>query len=178
MVQMTHARTYNPKTGQWGTITAKAYTADRAHYQALEESGELECRCPDPHCANVRLSHYADRLHTYYGENGLPYRLNIPSYFQRRAGTAAHHPDCAIVREYGAYQERLRQIGGLSVGHGVFLFNLNFPHAKTEGPVRKPRYTLEQTFAPVVQRDPRERPHPGRKLSEGMKDLKAFSAVF
>lgn len=177
MVQMTHARTYNPKTGEWGEITAKKYKQDRERYLDLEAAGEFECHCPDPHCDGVRLQHYNDRLQTYYDPHQRPYRVEIPSYFQRAQGTLAHHPDCEIVRQYGAFQAHARLHGGLSFGNGVFMFNLNIPTMQSEGPVRQSKVHVGPEFArradDGVPRPAREK----RKFSEGMKSLEAFGGM-
>jgi hypothetical protein len=178
MVQMTHARTFNPQTKEWLSITAKEYTQRRDELRAREEAGELECHCPDPHCNGVRLKHYADRLHTYYDpRTGLPYRLQIPSYFQRMQGAQPHHPDCEIVKQYGAFQSMAHRYGGLALSGGSFLFNLNIPHMQVEGPVRPAARSIAEPFVRSNGASPDRSAHPKRRLSQGMKDLAAFGHV-
>ena len=177
MVQMTHARTFNPETGEWGEISAKAYREKKEHYRALEDSGKLECHCPDPRCDGVRLSHHDGHMQMFYSDTGS-YQLNIPSHFQRWPGTAAHHPDCQIVQQYGVYQGTMRNLGALSLGHGAFIVNLNFPTTHSEGPVRRPRSIAGSDFRVASAHEQRDaQPREKRVLSHGIKDLKAMGAL-
>ncbi len=177
MVQMTHARTFNPQTGEWGEISAKAYREKKEKYRALEDAGQLECHCPDPRCSGVRLSHHDGHMQMFYGDRGS-YQLDIPSHFQRWPGTAAHHPDCEIVKQYGAYQGTMRDLGALSLGHGAFIVNLNFPTTHSEGPVRRPRNILGGEFRVATTRETKDSPpREKRVLSHGIKNLNAMAAM-
>jgi hypothetical protein len=92
-------------------------------------------------------------------------------------GAPAHHPDCEIVKQYGAYQTHQRLHGGLSFGNGVFMFNLNIPTMQSEGPVRQPRPAMGAEFRRRTASDAAPEPRVKRKFSEGLKDLAAFGGM-
>lgn len=176
MVQMTHARTFNPKTGEWGEITAKAYKQKKDHFRTLEAAGEMECHCPDPRCTGVRVSHHDSHLQMFYGDRGS-YQLNVPSHFQRWPGATPHHPDCEIVQQYGAYQNTMRDLGALSLGNESYIVNLNVPTQHTEGPVRRPLAPLKKEFRAAAPAIADQSSRDKRPLSYGIKDLKAMGLL-
>ncbi len=179
MVQITHARQYNPKTGVYADrpVSALAYATHRDRYRALEKSGELECHCPDPHCNGVVLDVVAEHDHTYYGQNGQRYRLRVPDYFRPKQGQA-HNPECATAKQYEAYRHIVRSVAQMSLGRQSFMINVNVPTHHAHGPVRKLSDKVEDALKEA--RPPR--PYAGASekhgpLSHGIKDLQGLGRL-
>lgn len=158
MAQMTHARIYFPESGKYAKkeITAKEYAKKREEMRAREDAGEIECHCPDPHCDGVRVQFRGEHMHTYYGRAAdgttpQPYRLEIEDFFQRMPGAKEHHPDCNIVKEYGAYRGLVVSLSELRTGHQSFRLNLNIPSHDLAPPHRKPPTKVDDAFRRAAQ---------------------------
>jgi hypothetical protein len=170
MVQITTARTFNPETGQWGDdLPAEDYDADK--------HGHLECVCPDPHCS-ARLQRKGSYHQTFYdSETGEPYRLKIPSHYQRKPGAVEHDEKCEIYLKYGSYQDYCRHIGGLGTSDGAFIFNLNIDSDTQPAPIRERKEDMQDSFSKANGSGEKPDKTRKRRRSEGIKNIDVLATL-
>lgn len=168
MVQITHARVFDED----GTMVLVAASS----FDKISD-GKKTCLCPDEGC-RAELSHYKAHRRTYYDQiTGEPYSLKIPDFYQRMAGSPDHDPSCTAIDHYTRYTGYARSLGGVSLQHGAFVYNLNIPVDNNPAPIRRPRLLSGEFAAPARAPDQEDALTTRQKLSLGLNDVQKLAGL-
>lgn len=174
MVQITHTAILDAATGEKATHGDGRLVLIPARTYDKSKDSVHTCVCTDPKCM-AELVHHKQHKNTFFnGVTGQSFQLDIPAFFQRKAGAVPHREGCEAVAAYQRYQTRLRTMGAIGQGEGVLVFNVNIPTNHHLMIPKKTPLDLIGAFAtPANGADVRpEKTTTTRRLSQGLNHVR------
>ena len=175
MVQITHTAILDAATGKKATDADGRLVLIPARTYDKSKDSVHTCVCTDPECM-AELVHHKQHKNTFFdGITGQSFQLDIPAFFQRKAGTVPHREGCEAVAAYQRYQTRLRTMGAIGHGDGVLVFNVNIPTSHHLIVPKKSTGDLSPAFdkpAQAADVQGQKETSLARKLSQGLNHVR------